>query len=64
MGCFSDLHFQRAVHQAHWLEELDCQWKNWRMKNALALASGDLDSDSEKWEQLLSGANWRQLYEF
>lgn len=64
MGCFSDLHFQRTVHEAYWLEELDCQWENWRMKNALARASGDLDSDLEKWEQLLSGGNRRQLYEF
>lgn len=52
MGCFSDLHFQRPVHEAYWLEELDCHWKDWIMKNALALASGDLDSDLEKWEQL------------
>lgn len=34
------------------------------MKHALARASGDLDSDLEKWEQLLSGGNQRQLYEF
>ena len=64
MGCFSELHLQRTEHEAYWLEELDCQWKDWTMKHALALASGDLDSDLEKWEQLLSGGNWRQLYEF
>lgn len=45
VGCFSYLHSQCTVREAYWLQELDCHWKNRIMKNALALASGDLDSD-------------------
>ena len=45
VGYFSYLHSWCTMHEAYWLEKLDCHGQDGTVKIVLALASGDLDSE-------------------